>query len=99
VIARAYGPERSAASRRFVVVINPAHDDQGTGEPVLFIVGRGGAGRTWHLYQVPAFLKAGYRVFTVDNSGVGATRGCREFHDGEHGRALNSLRDRNPKGC
>src|SRR5271154_2748805 len=60
-------------SRRFVVVINLAYDDNGTGEPVLFIAGRGGLGRTWHLHQVPAFLNAGYRVITFDNRGVGAT--------------------------
>jgi pimeloyl-ACP methyl ester carboxylesterase len=67
------------ASRRFVVVINLAYDDQGTGEPVLFIAGRGGAGRTWHLYQVPAFLAAGYRVITFDNRGVGATANADGF--------------------
>jgi pimeloyl-ACP methyl ester carboxylesterase len=67
------------ASRRFVVVTNLAYDDQGTGEPILFIAGRGGAGRTWHLYQVPAFLKAGYRVITFDNRGVGATANADGF--------------------
>jgi pimeloyl-ACP methyl ester carboxylesterase len=67
------------ASRRFFVVINLAYDDQGTGEPVLFIAGRGGAGRTWHLYQVPAFVKAGYRVITFDNRGVGATANADGF--------------------
>ena len=58
---------------------NLAYDDQGTGEPVLFIAGRGGAGRTWHLYQVPAFVKAGYRVITFDNRGVGATANADGF--------------------
>jgi len=60
-------------------VTNLAYDDQGTGEPVLFIAGRGGAGRTWHLYQVPAFVKAGYRVITFDNRGVGATANADGF--------------------
>jgi pimeloyl-ACP methyl ester carboxylesterase len=60
-------------------VTNLAYDDQGTGEPILFIAGRGGAGRTWHLYQVPAFLKAGYRVITFDNRGVGATANADGF--------------------
>lgn len=59
--------------------VNLAYDDQGTGEPVLFIAGRGGAGRTWHLHQVPAFLKAGYRVITFDNRGVGATANADGF--------------------
>lgn len=39
----------------------------------MFIAGRGGAGRGWHLQQVPAFLAAGYRTITFDNRGIGAT--------------------------
>ena len=50
-----------------------AYEDRGSGDPVLFIAGRGGAGRTWHLHQVPAFLAAGYRAITFDNRGIGAT--------------------------
>ena len=42
---------------------NLAYDDRGSGDPVLFIAGRGGAGRTWHLHQVPAFQRAGYRAW------------------------------------
>jgi pimeloyl-ACP methyl ester carboxylesterase len=53
--------------------VNLAYDDRGSGDPVLFISGRGGAGRTWHIYQVPAFLAAGYRAITFDNRGIGAT--------------------------
>jgi pimeloyl-ACP methyl ester carboxylesterase len=49
------------------------YEDRGDGEPVLFIAGQGGLGRTWDLYQVPAFQAAGYRVITFDNRGVGAT--------------------------
>jgi pimeloyl-ACP methyl ester carboxylesterase len=60
-------------------VTNLAYDDQGTGEPIVFIAGRGGLGRTWHLYQVPTFLKAGYRVITFDNRGVGATANADGF--------------------
>ena len=60
-------------------MINLAYDDNGTGEPVLFIAGRGGLGRTWHLHQVPAFLNAGYRVITFDNRGVGATANADGF--------------------
>lgn len=52
---------------------NLAHDDVGTGDPVLFIAGTGGMGRTWHIHQVPAFTEAGYRCITFDNRGVGAT--------------------------
>jgi pimeloyl-ACP methyl ester carboxylesterase len=70
-----------ARSRRvgFVVVSSLAYDDRGTGEPVVFIAGQGGAGRTWHLHQVPAFLAAGYRVITFDNRGVGATENAEGF--------------------
>lgn len=59
--------------------VNLAYDDRGTGEPVLFIAGRGGAGRTWHLHQVPQFLRAGYRTITFDNRGIGATAGAEGF--------------------
>jgi pimeloyl-ACP methyl ester carboxylesterase len=60
-------------------VTNLAYDDRGTGEPVIFIAGQGGPGRTWHLHQVPAFLAAGYRVITFDNRGVGATENADGF--------------------
>lgn len=50
-----------------------AYNDSGSGDPVLFISGTGGAGRTWHIHQVPAFLSAGYRCITFDNRGIGAT--------------------------
>jgi pimeloyl-ACP methyl ester carboxylesterase len=59
--------------------VNLAYDDRGSGDPVLFIAGQGGAGRTWHLHQVPAFQRAGYRVVTFDNRGVGATEKAQGF--------------------
>jgi pimeloyl-ACP methyl ester carboxylesterase len=59
--------------------VNLAYDDRGNGDPVLFIAGRGGAGRTWHLYQVPQFLRAGYRCITFDNRGVGETENASGF--------------------
>ncbi|MEW5812255.1 MAG: alpha/beta hydrolase [Actinomycetota bacterium] len=59
--------------------MNLAYDDRGTGDPVLFIAGRGGAGRTWHLHQVPVFTRAGYRCVTFDNRGVGATENADGF--------------------
>jgi pimeloyl-ACP methyl ester carboxylesterase len=62
-----------------VVGVNLAYDDRGRGDPVLFIAGRGGAGRTWHLHQVPEFLRAGYRCITFDNRGVGATENADGF--------------------
>jgi pimeloyl-ACP methyl ester carboxylesterase len=54
-------------------VTSLAYEQRGTGDPVLFIAGHGGAGRTWHLHQVPAFVAAGYRAITFDNRGIGAT--------------------------
>ncbi len=59
--------------------MNLAYDDRGTGEAIVFIAGRGGVGRTWHLHQVPAFQAAGYRVITFDNRGVGATENADGF--------------------
>jgi pimeloyl-ACP methyl ester carboxylesterase len=59
--------------------VNLAYDDRGSGDAVLFIAGRGGAGRTWHLHQVPAFQRAGYRCITFDNRGVGATENADGF--------------------
>jgi pimeloyl-ACP methyl ester carboxylesterase len=59
--------------------VNLAYDDRGSGDPVLFIAGRGGVGRTWHLHQVPAFLAAGYRAITFDNRGSGATEQAEGF--------------------
>ncbi|MFN3003074.1 alpha/beta fold hydrolase [Mycolicibacterium wolinskyi] len=59
--------------------MNLAYDDRGKGDPVLFIAGRGGAGRTWHLHQVPEFQRAGYRVITFDNRGIGATENASGF--------------------
>jgi pimeloyl-ACP methyl ester carboxylesterase len=60
-------------------VINLAYEDRGQGEPVVFIAGRGGAGRTWHLFQVPTFLAGGYRAVTFDNRGIGATESADGF--------------------
>lgn len=60
-------------------MVNLAYDDRGSGEPVLFIAGHGGVGRTWQPFQVPAFLAAGYRVVTFDNRGVGATENADGF--------------------
>lgn len=59
--------------------MNLAYDERGTGEPVLFIAGKGGAGRTWHLHQVPEFVRAGYRAITFDNRGIGATEQASGF--------------------
>ena len=62
-----------------MIGVNLAYDDRGRGDPVLFIAGRGGAGRTWHLHQVPEFVRAGYRCITFDNRGIGATENADGF--------------------
>ena len=67
-------------------VTNLAYDDTGAGDPVLFIAGTGGAGRTWHIHQVPVFLAAGYRCITFDNRGVGATENADGFSTAADGR-------------
>lgn len=59
--------------------MNLAYDDRGSGDPVLFLAGRGGAGRTWHLHQVPEFVRARYRAITFDNRGIGATENADGF--------------------
>lgn len=56
-----------------------AYEDDGRGQPVLFISGQGGVGRTWMVHQVPAFREAGYRAITFDNRGVGATSDSEGF--------------------
>ena len=59
---------------------NLAYDDRNQeGDPVLFIAGRGGAGRGWHLHQVRDFQLAKYRPITFDNRGVGATENASGF--------------------
>jgi pimeloyl-ACP methyl ester carboxylesterase len=60
-------------------VVNLAYEDRGSGDPLLFIAGQGGVGRTWEVHQVPAFRAAGYRVITFDNRGVGATANASGF--------------------
>jgi pimeloyl-ACP methyl ester carboxylesterase len=59
--------------------VNLAYEDSGSGDPVLFISGTGGAGRTWHIHQVPEFLAAGYRCITFDNRGIGETENADGF--------------------
>ena len=60
-----------------------AYNDSGAGDPVVFVAGTGGAGRTWHIHQVPAFLNAGYRCITFDNRGIGDTEDADGFSTAE----------------
>ena len=77
--ATARARERTRCAESSVGGVNLAYDDRGSGDPVVFIAGRGGAGRTWHLHQVPVFTRAGYRCITFDNRGIGATENADGF--------------------
>ncbi|MEV4240711.1 MULTISPECIES: alpha/beta hydrolase [unclassified Nocardia] len=45
-------------------------EGKGAGPLVVMIMGTGSPGRVWELHQVPALVKAGYRVCTFDNRGI-----------------------------
>ncbi|WP_067904038.1 alpha/beta fold hydrolase [Nocardia vaccinii] len=42
----------------------------GTGPLVVMVMGSASPGRVWRTYQVPALVKAGFRVATFDNRGI-----------------------------
>ena len=46
------------------------YEEQGEGEPVLWIPGTGNSGRVWTRYQLPDFTGR-YRCITVDLRGAG----------------------------
>ncbi|MDK8767240.1 alpha/beta hydrolase [Corynebacterium freneyi] len=48
---------------------------RGDGPPVVLVMGRGHGGRVWELHQVPALVRAGYRVTVFDNRGSGVSAG------------------------
>ncbi|MCU1646162.1 MAG: alpha/beta hydrolase [Nocardia sp.] len=50
--------------------IRLSYEVTGTGPLVLLIMGTGSPGRVWRTYQVPALVKAGFRVATFDNRGI-----------------------------
>ena len=56
--------------------ISLSYDVRGDGELVLLVMGTGSPGRVWHLHQVPALLREGYRVATFDNRGIPPTSEC-----------------------
>ncbi|MDV8009477.1 alpha/beta hydrolase [Rhodococcus sp. IEGM 1318] len=47
----------------------------GSGPRVLLIMGAGSPGRVWNTYQVPALVKAGFEVVTMDNRGISSMAG------------------------
>jgi pimeloyl-ACP methyl ester carboxylesterase len=52
------------------------YDVTGTGPLVVLIMGTGSPGRVWRTYQVPALVKAGFRVATIDNRGIAPSDEC-----------------------
>ncbi|MGI5506074.1 alpha/beta fold hydrolase [Lentzea sp. CA-135723] len=51
---------------------------EGSGDLVVLVMGTGSPGRVWRTYQVPALVKAGYRVAYFDNRGVKPSSECGE---------------------
>ncbi|MEU7477968.1 alpha/beta fold hydrolase [Lentzea sp. NPDC042327] len=49
---------------------------EGTGDLVVLVMGTGSPGRVWRTYQVPALVKAGYRVAYFDNRGIKPSSEC-----------------------
>ncbi|MDT7790224.1 MAG: hypothetical protein QOF58_8643 [Pseudonocardiales bacterium] len=49
---------------------------EGSGELVVLVMGTGSPGRVWRTYQVPALVKAGYRVAYFDNRGIKPSSEC-----------------------
>ncbi|MEV6769436.1 alpha/beta fold hydrolase [Nocardia sp. NPDC051030] len=48
----------------------------GDGPLVVLVMGTGSPGRVWKSYQVPALVKAGFRVVTMDNRGIAPSDEC-----------------------
>ncbi|MER5642227.1 alpha/beta fold hydrolase [Kitasatospora sp. NPDC002227] len=53
--------------------IRLSYQRSGQGEPVLFIMGSGAAGRVWTMHQTPAVIQAGYQAVIFDNRGTGGS--------------------------
>ena len=49
---------------------------EGSGDLVVLVMGTGCPGRVWRTYQVPALVKAGYRVAFFDNRGIKPSSEC-----------------------
>ncbi|MGW4212268.1 alpha/beta fold hydrolase [Lentzea sp. NPDC004789] len=49
---------------------------EGIGDLVVLVMGTGSPGRVWRTYQVPALVKAGYRVAYFDNRGIPPSSEC-----------------------
>ncbi|NKE58532.1 alpha/beta fold hydrolase [Lentzea sp. PSKA42] len=49
---------------------------EGSGDLVVLVMGTGSPGRVWRSHQVPALVKAGYRVAYFDNRGIRPSSEC-----------------------
>ncbi|MRH87637.1 alpha/beta fold hydrolase [Nocardia sp. SYP-A9097] len=56
--------------------IRLSYEVTGTGPLVVLVMGSGSPGRVWRSYQVPALVKAGFRVATLDNRGIAPSDAC-----------------------
>ncbi len=61
------------------------YDVTGSGPLVVLVMGTGSPGRVWKTHQVPALVKAGFRVATFDNRGIAPSSECGD------GMALDDL--------
>ncbi|GAB3206619.1 alpha/beta fold hydrolase [Nocardia tengchongensis] len=61
------------------------YDVTGTGPLVVLVMGTGSPGRVWRTYQVPALVKAGFRVATFDNRGIAPSE------ESAHGMRIEDL--------
>ncbi|MFC9897628.1 alpha/beta fold hydrolase [Nocardia sp. NPDC127579] len=55
--------------------IQLSYEVSGDGPLVVLVMGTGSPGSVWRSYQVPALVKAGFRVATMDNRGIAPTDG------------------------
>lgn len=56
--------------------ITVSYTESGEGPLVVMIMGTGSPGRVWQAHQVPALVRAGFRVVTFDNRGIPPTSEC-----------------------
>jgi pimeloyl-ACP methyl ester carboxylesterase len=50
--------------------IRLTYEVAGEGEPLLLVAGTGQARETWEIFQIPALVSAGYKVYSFDNLGM-----------------------------
>lgn len=60
----------------YVNGVELAYTVHGGGEPVVLVTGASARARTWHAYQTPALVTAGYQVVTFDHRGTPPSEPC-----------------------